>query len=204
MAVPAGYQALREFFENIETGSASRLDEFLKQARLKYEKGMGEFVYKPGLSLREFADMRLLRSALKLDLFTSFSDHIRKYFRSEVLLQMLEFPVLFLGATPDKIPALYSMMNYADLKLGTWYPMGGMGKLVDAVVQTAIDAGASLHLNTNVCGVKIEGGRIVAVRTDKGELEADVVVSSADYHFTEQHLLPENSEIILHNIGING
>ncbi len=191
MAVPAGYQALREFFECIETGSASRLDEFLKQARLKYEKGMGEFVYKPGLSLREFADMRLLRSALKLDLFTSFSDHIRKYFRSEVLLQMLEFPVLFLGATPDKIPALYSMMNYADLKLGTWYPMGGMGKLVDAVVQTAIDAGASLHLNTNVCGVKIEGGRIVAVRTDKGELEADVVVSSADYHFTEQHLLPE-------------
>lgn len=191
MAVPAGYTELRQFFEGIEKGSAARLDEFLKQAQLKYEAGMGEFVYKPGLSLREFANLRLLKSAIKLDLFTSFSAHIRKYFHSELLLQMLEFPVLFLGATPDKIPALYSMMNYADLKLGTWYPMGGMGRLVDAVAQTAEDAGASLHLNTNVHNIRIESERIVAVSTNAGELDADVVVSSADYHFTEQFLLPE-------------
>jgi phytoene desaturase len=32
-------------------------------------------------------------------------------------------------------PALYSLMNYAGLKLGTWYPQGGFGKVVNAFVE---------------------------------------------------------------------
>ena len=42
----------------------------------------------------------------------------------------MEFPVLFLGAMPRDTPALYSLMNYAGLKLGTWYPIGGFGKVI--------------------------------------------------------------------------
>ncbi len=190
LSVPADYEALRHVFEAREPGSALQLDRFLKEAQYKYETGMGEFVYKPGLSWREFADFRLLRAACKLDLFTSFSRHVRRYFRSEQLLQLMEFPVLFLGAMPRDIPALYSMMNYADLKLGTWYPQGGFGQLVAAMVNTAEEQGARLHLNTGAQAIEVERGKVSGVKTERGVFEADVVISAADYHFTEQHLLP--------------
>ena len=189
--IPAGYDDLRQLFEDREPGSGSRLDAFMEESQKKYEAGMGKFVNKPCLSITEFFDLDILRSALKLDLLSSFSQHVRRYFKSPELLQLLEFPVLFLGALPKDIPALYSMMNYAVIKLGTWYPMGGFGKLVEAMVAVAEAQGATIHLNTNVEALEIEEGNITKVKTSQGVFTADVVVSAADYHFTEQKLLPE-------------
>jgi len=190
MSVPADFSELMLLFESREKGSGENLNSFLQEAQTKYEIGMGEFVNKPGMSLLEFADLRMLTSAMRLDLFKSFASHVRQYFKSEELLQVLEFPVLFLGALPKNIPALYSMMNYADMKLGTWYPMGGFIMLVQAILRTATDAGATLHLNTNVHAFCFENRKVTGVVTDAGTFHADVVVSSADYHFTEQKLLP--------------
>jgi len=187
--IPADYNDLKAFFESREAGSADKLDQFLAEAQQKYETGMGKFVNKPCLSIMEFVTLEVMKSAFKLDLLSSFSKHVRKYFKSEELLQLLEFPILFLGALPKDIPALYSMMNYADMKLGTWYPMGGFGKLVDAMVTIAQDTGVTIELNTNVETFEIDKGKIRAVHTSRGTFEADVVISSADYHFTEQKLL---------------
>ncbi len=188
--VPSDYNELKEFFEAREKGGAQKLDAFLQQAELKYKIGMGEFVNKPGLSWGEFMNVKILKSALQLDLLQSFSKHVRKYFSSKELIQILEFPVLFLGAMPKDIPALYSMMNYADLKLGTWYPHGGFGKLAEAMSQIAIDAGVEIVCNANVEELYIENKNVVGVKTSKGNFSCDTVVSAADYHFTEQKLLP--------------
>jgi phytoene dehydrogenase-like protein len=72
-----------------------------------------------------------------MHLLSSFSTYIRKYFKHPKILSLLEFPVLFLGAMPNETPALYSLMNYADISLGTWYPMGGMYKFVEAFEKIA-------------------------------------------------------------------
>ncbi|KOS06570.1 phytoene dehydrogenase [Flavobacterium akiainvivens] len=189
--VPAGYTALKETFEAIEPGSGAKLDIFLNEAQQKYEAAMGKFINKPCISVTEFLDTDILKSALKLDLLSSYSNHVRRYFKSEKILQMLEFPILFLGALPKDIPALYSMMNYADIKLGTWYPMGGFGKVIDAFVKLAEQKGVTFYFDADVKGFDVSSGEVTKVITDKGDFEADVVVSSADYHFTEQ-LLPEN------------
>lgn len=190
--VPANYEQLRTAFEERETGSAVMLDQFLKEARFKYETGMDEFIFKPGLSLMEFADWRALKASFRLNLFNSYAAHIRKYFRSPELLRLLEFPVLFLGALPAKIPALYSMMNYADIKLGTWYPMGGFGQLAKAMMQIGERLGVDYHMNTAVKGIDISDGAVHQLRTGQGNFEADVVLGSADYHHIEQQLLPED------------
>ncbi len=189
MEVPAGMDALHQLFERYEPGSSAKLKTFLDEARYKYEVGMGDFVHKPSHSIFEFADPRLLLSMFRLQMFRSMSAYVRKLFKNEQLIQMLEFPVLFLGATPEKTPALYSLMNHADLSLGTWYPMGGMHQIVQGMLAVAQEQGAKLVLNAEVRKININAGRATHVLTDSESYEADVVIGAADYHHVEQHLL---------------
>jgi phytoene desaturase len=133
----------------------------------------------------------MFRGIFKLDLFQSMSDHIRKYFRDPRLIKMLEFPVLFLGASPDKIPALYSLMNYADMSLGTWYPMGGMYRVIEGMKSLALDLGVKFRFNHTVDRIEISDKRVKGLWANKVFYRADYVVASADYHHVEQNLLPE-------------
>ncbi|OON67310.1 phytoene dehydrogenase [Hymenobacter sp. CRA2] len=193
LPVPAERQALRDMFERLEPGAGRRLDDFLAQAGYKYEVGMGKFVTKPGRSVREFADPRLLVDAVRLDLLSNMDRHVRRYFQHPKLVELMEFPVLFLGATPQNTPALYALMNYADLALGTWYPMGGMHKIVEAMVRVAEAQGVRIEYDQEVQEIQVANGQATGVLTSQGLHEADIVVAGADYHHVEQHLLaPEH------------
>lgn len=189
--IPANYQALRDLCESLETGAASALDKFMQEAAYKYEVGINKLVYKPGQDLREFADMDLIRGVFKLDVFTSIKSHIAKYFKHPRIRQMMEFPVLFLGALPENTPALYSLMNYADIKLGTWYPEGGMFSVVKAMATLAEELGVQFHFSHEVKEVVMQANTVKRVVCTNGEgFEADVVIGGADYHFIESKLLP--------------
>ena len=193
MNVPAKMEDLYSMFEQYEPGSSANLKRFLKEAQYKYEVGMNEFVQKPSHSIFEFADIRVLRSLFRLQMFQSMSKHVRSLFKNEQLIQLLEFPVLFLGATPQNTPALYSLMNYADMTMGTWYPMGGMHKIVEGMVALAKEKGVDIQLNQEVKQIYVPNGHATKVITTQGEYEADVVVGGADYHHIEQTLLqPEH------------
>lgn len=148
--IPADYDSLCSLFESIEKGSAAMLNKFMEEARFKYEESMHRMAFMPGLSLMEFADIQLIKKAIRLDIFSSFSKHVRKYFSHPVLISLMEFPVLFLGAMPEDTPALYSLMNYAGLKLGTWYPIGGFGKVVESMQKVAQINGTHFHFNAPV------------------------------------------------------
>lgn len=187
--IPASYDALCELFNRLEPGSAAMLNRFMEEAAYKYQVGINKLVYKPGQSLTEFADWDLLNGLFRLDVFTSVKAHVQKHFKDSRLRQLMEFPVLFLGALPEKIPALYSLMNYADVKLGTWYPKGGMYKIVEGMYQLAVELGVKFEFNKDVQKIQTHGGRAKAVIANEETYTADVVISGADYHFTETKLL---------------
>lgn len=187
-SIPASVQELEEYFEKLEIGSSVKLRQFLADAEKKYQIGMKDLVYRPSLRLTEFADSRVLTGLFKMHLFTSFASFIRKYFKNPKIISLLEFPILFLGATPKETPALYSLMNYADIKLGTWYPMGGMFEFVKAFEKIAVEQGVTFSLNNRVLGFNTSNGKIKSINTSKGELMCDYVISGADYQHTEQLL----------------
>ncbi len=190
--VPADYNEFRNLLESMEPGAAAKLDKFLEEAAYKYEVGINKLVFKPGQSLMEFADMDLVKGVFKLDVFTSIKKHIHKYFKHPRIRQMLEFPVLFLGALPENTPALYSLMNYADIKLGTWYPEGGMYSIVQAMYKLAVDQGVEFRFKRDVTTIDIEADAVKRVVCNTGEdFKADAVIGGADYHFIESKLLPE-------------
>ncbi|NEN22085.1 phytoene desaturase [Cryomorpha ignava] len=189
MDIPASFDELCNLFDKYEEGSSSGLKKFLNEAKYKYEVGMRDMVYKPGQSITEFMDWRVISGAMRLQLLTPLSKHVRKYFSNKYLLELLEFPVLFLGAKPSKTPAMYSMMNYADIMLGTWYPKGGMIKIIDGMVSLANELGVKFHTNSPVTSIRVENGVALGIVVNDILHEADVVVSSADYHHTDSKLL---------------
>jgi phytoene desaturase len=193
MHVPANMQELEVMFERYEPGSSKNLKKFLAEAEYKYRVGINEFVFKPSHSIMEFADWRVIKSMFRLQMFQSMSSHVRKLFKNKQLIELLEFPVLFLGATPENTPAMYSLMNYADMALGTWYPMGGMHEIIKGMVSLAKEKGVNIKLNQEVKQIYVPNGHATKVITQDTEYDADVIVGAADYHHVEQHLLrPEH------------
>ncbi|RXK81832.1 phytoene desaturase family protein [Filimonas effusa] len=189
--IPADYSALCQLFESLEPGSSHQLDQFLEEAAFKYRVGMNKLVHKPGLSIKELFDKDLFAGLLRLDVFTSMQKHLTKHFKNEHLQQLMGFPVLFLGALPQKIPALYSLMNYADIKGGTWYPENGMYSIVDAMYRLAKELGVTFHFNETVSQTIIEKRSVKKLVTDKATYDVDIVVGGADYHHIETNLLPQ-------------
>ncbi len=189
ISIPEDYSQLTSLFETIEKGSSEQLDRFMEEAKFKYDTGMGKLVYKPGISIMEFADLDLIKGALRLQVFSSFSSHVRKYFSNPKLIALMEFPVLFLGAMPQDTPALYSLMNYAGLKLGTWYPQGGFGKVIEAIVSLAKSRGVTFHFKGPVDKINIERDQVKSISVEGSEISFDAVIASADYHHVEEKLI---------------
>ncbi|SEJ13654.1 phytoene desaturase [Cyclobacterium xiamenense] len=190
MDIPANLDEFRQALEALEPGAAKKLDLFLEQAAYKYQKGIHDLVHRPSLSLTEFLDFSLLKDLFRMDIFQSMSSHVRKFFSHEKIIRLMEFPVLFLGETAQNIPALYSLMNYADIALGTWYPMGGMHRIIEGMVQLAKEKGVEIRTEAEVNKINVHEGKAVSLLLSNGETVAfDVLVAGADYHHVDKHLL---------------
>jgi phytoene desaturase len=193
--LPANYEDLKNLFESIEPGAGNALDLFLAEAKYKYEVGVGKLVYQPSLSITEFIDFELIKGVFKLDVFQSMKTHIARYFKHPYIQFLMEFPVLFLGALPENTPALYSLMNYADIKGGTWYPQNGMYSIVEAMVKVAKSLGVQFKLGEEVMQIVVENGIATKVISKVNETQIqenysfDVLIGAGDYHHIETKLL---------------
>ncbi|MCA5005754.1 phytoene desaturase family protein [Sphingobacterium bovistauri] len=191
ISVPEKYEELRNLFESIESGAAKKLDSFMTSAQHKYEIGMKQFIHKPCHTWTEFISINILKNATKLDLLSNFDTYVNKFFTDTRLKMIMEFPVIFLGAAPSNIPALYSLMNYGGYALGTWYPMGGFYEVIKSMQKLAEELGVNFHFNSEVDEIITESEFAKSIRIDEQHYNFDEVISSIDYHHTEK-LLPEN------------
>jgi len=190
--VPANLEELKSLLEQWETGAGRQLDAFLAEAKVKYDIGMGEFVWKPSLSITEFFQLKVLTQGIKLQLLGNMKSHLRRFFSHPKILKLLEFPVLFLGAKPSDTPALYSLMNYADIQLGTWYPMGGMTKIPEAMTELALGLGVTIRCGAEVKKINVQNKRAQSIQVNNEVLEFDAVIAAGDYHHIETNLLDES------------
>jgi phytoene desaturase len=179
-------------FERIEKGSSKYLRKFILQAQDNYDIAINEIVYRPGLSPLELVTKDTI---LRVDqFFKSISGQVRKQFKNPKLIATLEFPVLFLGAKPSKTPAFYSFMNFADFGLGTWHPKGGMYMIINGMRKLAEELGVSIHTGHAVEKILVTGGRARGLVVNNETIQADFVLSGADYHHSETLLDPEHRQ----------
>lgn len=172
-----------EEFERIEKGSSKHLKKFIAKAQSNYDIAINEIVYRPGLSPLELVTRD---TVIRVDqFFKTISQEVRKNFKNPKLISTLEFPVLFLGAKPNKTPAFYSFMNFADFGLGTWHPKGGMYQIIIAMKSLAQELGVTIHTDSAVDKILVKDGKAMGIIVNSETVDADMVLSGADYHHTE-------------------
>ena len=178
-----------EVFENEEKGSSKHLKSFLSSAKFNYNAAMKELVYRPGISPVELITPETIKRFNQF--FSTIRKQVRKKIKSQKLIKILEFPVLFLGAKPSNTPAFYSFMNYADFELGTWHPKGGMYKVVEAMTTLASSLGVRFETSSNVEEICLDAnGNSTGLIVNGAFFKSDIVLSGADYHHSET-LLPK-------------
>ncbi|MET0946566.1 MAG: phytoene desaturase family protein [Flavobacterium sp.] len=176
-------EAIKTTFEAIEKGSGSELETFINQAKSNYDIAIKDLVYRPGVSPLELITPQ---TALKLNqFFGNVSTDIRKKFKNERLIQILEFPVLFLGAKPTKTPSFYNFMNYADFGLGTWHPKTGMFDVVRGIEKLATELGVTIETNAAIEKIIVENKTATGIIINGKTIKADIILSGADYQHTE-------------------
>ena len=177
-------------FENEEPGSSLKLQKFIDKAQTNYNVAIKELVYRPGVSPMELVTQETIRKIGQF--FSNISRDVRKEFKNPNLIQILEFPVLFLGAKPSDTPSFYSFMNYADFGLGTWHPDGGMYKVIEGMHSLAISLGVNFETSANVSKINVDANKQVhSITVNNKEVNTEIVVCGADYHHSETLLDPE-------------
>ncbi|GAB3075932.1 phytoene desaturase family protein [Corynebacterium aquatimens] len=200
--VPSTREEAIALFESIEPGAGAQLREYLKSAEDTYEIAVEKFLYTTFSSYLPFfsADVRARYQKLAEFLVRPLDAFVDKRFCDVRLKQMLTYPAVFLSSHPSRTPSMYHLMSHTDLSLGVKYPQGGFAAVVDAIAQCAREEGATLQLGCDVTAIRTDPrtrlATGVSVRTADGEvvdLDADVVVSTADLKFTETRLLPPDA-----------
>ncbi len=177
--------------ETIEPGCGPRLRAYLETARIQYEISTDRFIYKNYDSVKDFFTKEILTDGLKLHVFESMERYIAKRFKQPNVQKILQYTLGFLGSSPARTPALYSLMSHIDFHQGVFYPMGGITKLPQALEQIARTHNVELKVNAPVKRILIENKKAIGVELENGEQHfADAVISNADIAFTEQKLLP--------------
>ena len=184
-------EANREIFESYEPGAGEAFDAYLEESERTYDIGMEHFVYEDRPRLRDYVDRDVMRYSWGLSLLGKMQGHVEDYFDHPKLQQLMQYTLVFLGGSPTNTPALYNLMSHVDYNMGVYYPEGGVGAVVDGIVELAEELGVEFVTDAEVTGIEGRYGAF-AVDTEGGErFLADRVVSDADYAHTEQELLPE-------------
>lgn len=182
--ISANLEEIYELFESEEKGSSKHLKKILDSARSNYATAIEDLVYKPGVSPLELITPTTIARATQF--FSTISKTVRKKIKSKKLIQILEFPVLFLGAKPSNTPAFYNFMNYADFGLGTWHPKGGMYKVIEGMVSLAKQLGVHFETKANVEKINVDASnKVSSITVNSEEIPVNLLLSGADYHHTE-------------------
>lgn len=170
-------------FESIEKGSGAVLEKFMLEAQSNYDIAIKDLVYRPGVSPLELITVETAKKVGQF--FSNISRDVRKKFKNEKLIQILEFPVLFLGAKPSDTPSFYSFMNFADFGLGTWHPKTGMFDVVQGMISLAKELGVEFVTSAAIDAIIVENKVAKGVVVNGKTIYSDVILSGADYHHTE-------------------
>ena len=187
----------RRLFDSIEPGAGRALDQYAAISKLAYDMSLKHFLYTNTRSLGDMLDLEVLKHSPNLVrmVTTSFDSHVSRYFHDRRIKQILEYSMVFLGASPYKTPAIYSLMNALDFELGVYYLKGGMYTLIESLVRVGDTLGVRYHYNASVTRIITQNHVAVGIEIDgREEVKADIVISNADLHFTETKLLAASEQ----------
>ena len=188
-------------FEEVEPGAGARLVDYLDSARHTHDVALRHFLYTSFQSPAALLHPEVITGACRLatGLLEPLDRFVGRRFTDPRLRQVLGYPAVFLGTSPDRAPSMFHLMSHLDLEDGVQYPQGGMVRVIEAITRLAEQAGARLHTGSRVTRVvtrpargrtRVRGVRVRQDTENLREVPADVVVGAGDLHHLETRLLP--------------
>lgn len=191
--ITSDFKQIKDVFEQFEKGGAEKLEAYIANAKYKYDTAMQDFLYREYRHVFQFLNRRLMTEGLRLNIFQALDPYVRRYFTDVRARQILEYAMVFLGASPTNAPALYSLISYLDLSDGVYFPVGGMYAIVEGLVKLCGELGVQVEYGVEVQHIDEQKGRFQAVRAIKDgqsrEYSADAVVMCGDYAHADRDLL---------------
>lgn len=180
----------KKAFESLAPESFTALKKYFARTKRRYDIAIPHIRNERSESLSAYMKLFFSGKVFGLGRMNTMQREVYRTTRSSELRAMLVVPSLFLGTMPWRVPALFSFLSYADFGLGTWYPMGGMYKIVEALVAIGKKNGVVYHTSSPVRSIETENGRAMGLVLKSGETyAADIILSNADRSHTET-LLP--------------
>ena len=178
-------------FEAIEPGAGDQLKKYVTEGNEIYQMAMRHFLYTNFTRYQDLATKEVLGSTGRMAklLLMPIHSRVKKFVTSKPLQQILEYPMVFLGTSPFKAPAMYSLMSALDFKEGVFYPKKGMYSIIELLVSIGKKLGVTYHLNSDVSYINHENGAATGITIGRQKIAADIIISNADLHHTEMNLL---------------
>lgn len=194
--MPQNLDDIKKMFDEIEPGAGNQLGKYLDSAQEAYELSIRHFLYTNFRDFRSFLHPDVLKrlGRFLMLLTTSLYKFSGKYVKDERLKKMLNFPAVFLGASPYETPSMYHLMTHVDMNQGVFYPMGGVHTIIESLARLAQANGAQIHTSSPVEKILVENGKAVGVQLASGDIRADVVIATADLQHVETKLLDEQHQ----------
>jgi phytoene desaturase len=182
---------LAEELERFSPGSADQFFQFLGASAKKYELGMS-FVNRNYDHITDLANPIVGYRLLKTSAHQKLYKQVSRYFNgNEKLAKAFSFHSMFLGLSPFDALAMYSMITYADMAFGMWYPAGGIYAIIEDMMEIAGTSGISIKTNSPVTKIDVSNGKVRGIHLKNDDFyPCDIVVSNADLPYTYRELLP--------------
>jgi phytoene desaturase len=169
---------------------AEGYERFVAYSKKVYEKGYVELAHVPFL---RFADMlRCAPELAKLRADRSVYNTVARFVKDEHTRQALSFHSLLVGGNPFDTSSIYTLIHYLERQGGVWFPRGGTGALVRALVRLFESLGGEIRLSSPVRSIEVatEAGLTTHLVSTDGRAHErfDGVVSNADLHHTYDKL----------------
>ncbi|MFW9949708.1 MAG: phytoene desaturase family protein [Candidatus Thorarchaeota archaeon] len=181
-----------KLFDGFEPEGGNKLKKFIEKSQQMYDIALRKFLYRDYWNFRDLLDKSLIIDGLKLKIFTKLGKYVKKFFTSDKAQKIVSYHVAFVGASPPTSPAVYSLLSHCDMNLGIWYPIGGFGTIVDAIMKVGLEKGVKFKFNTEVSKIAVEDKIAKKLITNNGEFETDLILNTGDYESGEIELLEKN------------
>lgn len=189
ITIYSDFKKNKNVFEQLETNSYSKIERYINLEEEIYEIIKNKFLFEE-INFKNLANFDLFKKFFKFNPFISADKYLRKLFKDEKLLKILEFDFLFLGTPPKKAPSVYGIINYFLLKQGVFYPQGGIYKIVESFLKIGRKLGIEYYNNSKVLEILIKNNQAWGIKLVNDKIfEADYIVSNADLYHTEINLI---------------
>ena len=193
LALTSDMKSMREQLESIEPGSFHGFLRYFEEGHRHYQLAMDHLVGRDFRTASQFFNLANLPLLFRLKPLVPHYRNMSTYFDEPRLKSAFTFQDVYMGLSPFEAPATFSMMPYTELAHGVWYPQGGMYRVVEALMEIAIQAGVEFAFDEEVDRIDVNGARARGVvLAGNRQIEADAIVANADLPYVYQHLLPED------------